>query len=225
MRDRLIRTLAGFALATVASAAGAQQTGEFAVVEMPGVEVAAPLLTVDIDQLFSQSAFGRRIARDFNEEREALAIENRRIADALREEELALTRQRATMDPNVFRTEAEEFDAKTQAIRRAQDAKETALDEMLTNGRDQFLSVTRPILGQLMIDYGAVAILDRRSVLLSLSSVDITEEAAARIDATIGDGTSTLEEPIPAPEIAPEIPADPAPEMAPNDAPDVIPDN
>jgi hypothetical protein len=48
--------------------------------------------------------------------------------------------------------------------------------------------LTRPILGQLMVDRGAFAILDRRSVLLSLGSIDVTDDAIARIDTAIGDG-------------------------------------
>ncbi|MBT8411183.1 MAG: OmpH family outer membrane protein, partial [Octadecabacter sp.] len=76
------------------------------------------------------------------------------------------------------------------AIRRAQDAKERELETTLTNGRDRFLVVTQPILGQILFERGAYAILDRRSVLLSLGSIDVTEDAIALIDADIGDGSS-----------------------------------
>jgi Skp family chaperone for outer membrane proteins len=152
--------------------------------------VISAIVTVDIDRLFTQSQFGERISREFNEAGTALSIENRRIADALREEELALARQRPDMDPDVFRTEAAAFDEKTQGIRRTQDAKREALDASLTEGRTQFIEVSRPILGELMVDRGAFAILDRRSVVLSLGSVDVTDEAIARINATIGDGSN-----------------------------------
>ena len=91
--------------------------------------------------------------------------------------------------PAVFRTQAENFDEKAQNIRSAQDAKERALEDTLEQGRDQFFEVTRPILGQLMLDRKAFAILDRRSVMLSLGSIDVTEDAIARIDALIGEGT------------------------------------
>ena len=92
-----------------------------------------------------------------------------------------------------FRREAEAFDDKAQAIRRSQDAKERELEAILTDGRNRFLEVTRPILEELMLSRGASAVLDRRSVLLSLGSVDITVAAIERIDATIGDGTATLQ--------------------------------
>lgn len=159
--------------------------------EIPDEQGVPALLTVDIDRLFAQSQFGERIAREYNEGRAALASENRRIADALRTEELALAEQRADMDVDVFRSEAAAFDEKAQGIRRAQDAKERALEDTLAEGRVQFLEVTRPILGQLMVERGAFAILDRRSVLLSLGSVDITDAAIRQIDTTLGDGTNT----------------------------------
>lgn len=221
MQTRLMWILAGLAAASFTVAARAQDTGDFPVLDGQSEQVIAPLLTVDIEQLFSRSEFGQRIAQEYNDERETLATENRRIADALREEELALTAQRSTMAPSIFRSEAEAFDVKAQAIRRAQDAKAAALDVMLSDGREQFLNVTRPVLGQLMVDYGAVAILDRRSVLLSLSSVDITDDAVARIDATIGDGLSASSQTTPTPENEPEGPA----ETTQGTAPDLMPDN
>lgn len=187
----MVRLLVSMVFAAFATLAGAQQN-DTNILDVPlALQDAPALLTVDIDRLFVQSQFGERIARDYNDGRTALATENRRIADALRTEELALAEQRADMAIDVFRTEAEAFDEKAQGIRRAQDAKENALEETLTEGRTQFLEVTRPILGQLMVERGAFAILDRRSVLLSLGSIDITDDAVARIDDTIGDGADS----------------------------------
>ena len=201
------RMLVGFAFALLSGGASAQQAVDPTVFEIPTEQVAPTFLTVDIEQMFTQSQFGQRIGRSYAQGREALATENGRIAQALREEELALTEQRSEMDVSVFRAEAVAFDEKAQAIRRAQDAKERELEETLSLGRDQFLSVTRPILGELMVERGAFAILDRRSVLLSLGSIDVTEDAIARIDAAIGDGA----------QVAPEVAPDTTPDVAPED--------
>ncbi len=182
------RLLAVLAFALPSGGANAQQTIDPSVFEIPAGQVVPTILTVDIEQLFIQSQFGQRVGQSYTQGREELATENGRIAQALREDELALAEQRSEMDIAVFREEAVAFDEKAQAIRRAQDAKERELEERLSLGRDQFLSATRPILGELMVERGAFAILDRRSVLLSLGSIDITEDAIARIDAAIGDG-------------------------------------
>ena len=179
-------------MSAFASTAGAQQLSDPSVFDIPTAQIAPSIVTVDVDGLFTQSQFGRRIGQLYTDGREALALENRRIAGALRDEELALTQQRPVMEPDVFLAEAEAFDDKAQGIRRAQDAKERDLEETLTNGRDQFLEAARPILGQLMVDRGAFAILDRRSVLLSLGSLDVTEAALERIDTAIGDGSQLV---------------------------------
>ena len=188
MRHFLVSLL----MSAFASTAGAQQLSDPSVFDIPTAQIAPSIVTVDIDGLFTQSQFGRRIGQLYTDGREALALENRRIAGALRDEELALTQQRPDMEPDVFLAEAEAFDDKAQGIRRAQDAKERDLEETLTNGRDQFIEAARPILGQLMVDRGAFAILDRRSVLLSLGSIDVTEAALERIDTAIGDGSQLV---------------------------------
>lgn len=195
MRSVMYRLLASMVLCTSAGFAVAQQDVGPRVSGTASVQVVPTILTVDIDRLFAQSQFGERIAQNYTEEGTALLAENQRIAAALREEELVLAQQRPEMDPAVFRIEAAAFDEKAQAIRRAQDAKETALDNMLSEGRTQFLEVTRPILGQLMADRGAVAMLERRSVLLALGSIDVTDEAIVRIDDAIGDGVDEVPDP------------------------------
>lgn len=189
MTSKISCKLASLIVASLAETAVAQQNLGAPKVEVTVEQVVSTILTIDIDWFFSQSQFGQRVAQSYAAEREALAMENSRIAAALREEELVLTAQRANMAPAVFRTQAENFDEKAQNIRSAQDAKERALEDTLEQGRDQFFEVTRPILGQLMLDRKAFAILDRRSVMLSLGSIDVTEDAIARIDALIGEGT------------------------------------
>ncbi|MBT5295633.1 MAG: OmpH family outer membrane protein [Octadecabacter sp.] len=196
MRQFLVSLL----MSAFASMAGAQQLSDPSVFNIPNTQIAPSIVTVDVDSLFTQSQFGRRIGQLYTEGREALALENRRIAGALRDEELTLAQQRPDMEPDVFLAEAEAFDDKAQGIRRAQDAKERDLEETLTNGRDQFLEAARPILGQLMVDRGAFAILDRRFVLLSLGSIDVTEAALERIDAAMGDGSQL----VPAVPVVPE---------------------
>lgn len=156
---------------------------------------APSVLTVDTDRLFTTSQFGIRVFEDYSNQVEALANENRSIADALREEEIALAEQRPEMAVAIFLSEAEAFDEKAQAIRRAQDAKERELETFLIDGRNRFLEVSLPILGDLMVERGAFAILDRRSVLLSLGSIDVTDDAIARINEILGDGTAPQQNP------------------------------
>jgi Skp family chaperone for outer membrane proteins len=154
-----------------------------------GVTVRSPILTIDPDHLFQSTELGQRITRDLRQRELAQAEENRVLAEALTAEERALTELRATLSPEDFRIEADAFDQKAQEIRVAQDAKERELQRLQFEERDRFLSVVQPVLGAIMFEHGAVVIVDRRSVFMSAGVVDITDEAVARIDAEIGQGT------------------------------------
>lgn len=151
-------------------------------------QVQSPVLTIDVDRLLAETAYGRRLSADILERGEALKAENDRIADELTAEERSLTERRPSMEPDAFRAEAEAFDRKVQRIRDEQDAKQRALEGAVAEGRDAFLGAATPTLVQLMRDSGAAVIIERRDVFLSASLVDVTDEAVAAIDAAIGAG-------------------------------------
>lgn len=158
--------------------AGAQQLG------LPN----AAILTVEADRLFSDSAFGRRIAREIEAESAVLAAENRRIEAELSAEEKDLTARRPDMEPEAFRALADAFDQKVQSNRHTQDAKTRALNQRADSARVAFFHAARPVLETLMRESGAGVILERSNVFLSANAIDITDLAIARIDAAIGEG-------------------------------------
>lgn len=189
-----------WALALGLSLAGAAAPAQQAV--RPGV-VQSQILTVEIDRLFAESAYGRRITQMLETEGAEIAAENRRIEAALTAEEKDLTEKRATLSTTEFRALAEAFDQKVQELRREQDTKARALGNLSEDRRRQFLSAAEPVLAQLMREAGAAVILDKRTVFLSAGVIDITDTAIARIDAAIGDGAPEAETGAPGAEDAP----------------------
>ena len=160
----------------------------------PGTSVPqAPILTLDRERLLSETRFGKAVEAQFQQDSERLIAENLRLEQALEAEERALTDQRPTLPSEEFRTLAEEFDTKTEAIRAAQDAKSRAITSRRDAERQRFLQAAIPVLADLMRESGAVAIFDKEMVILSLRGVDITDEAIARIDAVLGDGATLPE--------------------------------
>jgi len=151
----------------------------------------SPVLLIDPERLFQESLFGQRVLDELRTESEALAAENRRIEADLTEEERSLTERRPTMEAEAFRQAADAFDAKVQDIRRAQDAKEKALQNAVNEGREAFFAAAQNIIGQLMVDAGSVVVLDRRSVFLSVGAIDITDSALETVNATLGSGEET----------------------------------
>jgi Skp family chaperone for outer membrane proteins len=182
--------------------AGAQSLGR----------VISPILTIDRERLFSESAFGRRVNRELEAASSAMAAETRRIEAALEEEELRLTEQRETMEPEAFRELAREFDEKVQSLRREREMAEDNLRRQIEAAQAEFFERVGPILGEIVRERGAVLIIDRRAILLTAADIDITDDAIARSDSVLGDGDNTAPAPV-EPEVDPEAPLDiiPAP--------------
>lgn len=158
-----------------------------------------PIVTLDQEALFLRSRFGLRVQREIEQERDALAAENRRIEAELIGEEQALTEQRAQMTPAEFAPLAEAFDAKVQRIRQQQDQKSTVLQRRLESERQTFFSAVGPILIELLRERGAVAVVDRNAILLAFEGLDVTAAAVALIDDRLGDGTGAAGAPAPPP--------------------------
>lgn len=147
-----------------------------------------PVVVLDRDRLYAGSAFGQRILRDIEAASRALQTENRRIESELSQEEQRLTDQRATMDTAEFRILAQDFDARVEAIRRAQEVKALAITQQAEQAQAVFFEVAGPVLQRLAVEAGALVILDRRSVIASADQIDITDLAIARINAQLGEG-------------------------------------
>jgi Skp family chaperone for outer membrane proteins len=149
------------------------------------------ILVIDTDQLFNQSQFGQRVARELELEGRVLASENRSIEGALALEEQELTQQRATMTAKDFRVLADAFDQKVQETRAQQLNKTKALNIQIDTQRVTFLNAAAPILHDLMLETGVLVLLERRTVVLPMAAADITAAAIAQIDSVLGNGSQS----------------------------------
>ena len=155
----------------------------------PAAQSAAPIafLTVDQDRLFAESLWGKRAEADLEKQSQDLQTENRKIEAALTAEEKSLTERRATMAAADFCKLADEFDTRVTGIRQAQDAKARDLTKKRDDDRQAFFQAALPIMGKVMQERGALAILDSRAIFLSVRSIDATTDMIAAIDKTLGD--------------------------------------
>lgn len=150
--------------------------------------VRSPVLTIDSDRLFKNSAFGKRVLADFEAAGRQLEAENSQIESDLQTEERALTEQRPSMTPEEFRQLADAFDAKVEQIRREQNAKLRVLTQRRENAQRVFFAAATPVLETVMARAGAAVIVESRSVFMSAGAVDVTQTAITALDAEIGDG-------------------------------------
>ncbi|MGB1207953.1 MAG: OmpH family outer membrane protein, partial [Paracoccaceae bacterium] len=140
----------------------------------------SPVLTIESDRLYAESAFGRQVALAIEAEGAALTTENRQIEAELTTEEQALTERRATLPPEDFRALADAFDARVIQVRRTQDAKVRVLNQRSEDARRRFLMAVQPVLEEIMRDSGALVLIERRNVVLDVQAINITDLAINR---------------------------------------------
>lgn len=151
-----------------------------------GPVFSSPVLTLDQERLFTGSKYGQSFQDALEAEGAALAAENRTIEAELLAEERKLTEERKTLDPAEFRALATAFDEKVVSIRTAQDEKARQLVQRGESERARFYQEILPVVTEIVRERGAVAVLERRTVILSADNVDITAEAIERIDTQFG---------------------------------------
>jgi Skp family chaperone for outer membrane proteins len=164
-----------------------------------GAEVQSPILTLDQERFFTDSAWGRRAVAAIEARSKALAAENRRIEGELTAEERRLTDERKTLDPTAFRAKADAFDAKVVTIRADQDRKASDLSALRESERSAFFKAALPVLGKMLSDRGAVAILDARAIFVAANAIDVTDQMIATMDKVVGDGGTAAPANLPAP--------------------------
>lgn len=152
----------------------------------------ALILTVDQDRLFAESDWGKRTQRVLEEEGGKIEAENERLAAQLSTEEATLTEQRGTMDPAEFRKQAEAFDTRATEVRRQRAQVVQDLNAWAEADRTAFYRAALPLMTEMMQERGAVAVLDRRTVFVSMDAIDMTQDLIRRLNADLGDGTGTV---------------------------------
>lgn len=162
--------------------------------------VSSPILTIDQERLYADSAWGKRASAYLSDESVRLSAENRELEAKLVAEEKDLTDARPTMDPEVFRKAADAFDARVVDLRRTQDAKARAIARISDAERQRFYAAALPAMGEVLRQRGAVVVLDSRAIFVSIEAIDVTDEMIAAIDTTVGAGENA---PDPAPEAMP----------------------
>ncbi len=189
-------TLAAAAL-PFAAPVWAQQLpdGQAAAVSVP---FQSPVLTINQQRLFEDSAFGKASLTRLEAASRELQAEIRKIESDLEIEERMLTERRAELQPSEFQPLSRAFDDKVEKIREAWSVKDRELKRQRDADQQTFFESAVPLLAELMREMGAVVLIDQSSVILSLDRVDVTQVAIDRLDAVFN-----------APK-APEVGADPA---------------
>lgn len=171
----------GAVLICVAGLAGAQTPPA-----APPIQ--STILTLDQEALFSRSLFGQTLRAAIAADAKMAEAETRKIDADLEVEERDLTEKRATMPAEEFRLLADAFDIKVKNLRAEREAAASELRDKEAAARQQFVAAVTQIIGDYMVERGATAIVDKKAIIVSLLSIDITTEIVALIDQKLGDG-------------------------------------
>lgn len=166
----------------------------------------SPVLVIETERLFVETDFGQASLRAIEDQARRLASESREIDAQLIQEESELTQARPSLTPEDFRARADAFDEKVLRLRRERDEASTQLGRAREEAETILRNAALPILAQIVLDRGAVVVLERRGVFIVDDAIDITDEAISRINAQLGaEDVLTGDERAPASE-APETP-------------------
>lgn len=175
----------GLALACFLMAVGAPGMAQEQVQSTPAPQ--SIVLVIDQERLLRESQLGASVLAKIEADAVALATENRQIEAELLAEEQALTEQRASLTPEAFSELADAFDEKVQRLRSEQDTKSRALAQAREQAPQAFFGEIGGVLSAIARERGAAVMLERRQVLLSVDTIDVTDEAIARINLALDE--------------------------------------
>ena len=160
-----------------------------------GQEGAAPasVLTVDLEKIARESDYGQRVNGLYQAEILTLQSQAKQVEAELIAEEQDLVARRDIVSPEEFKELSQAFDRKVVAIREDQNSKQSELQAKQRDDQRNLLRLIAPILYEIVSARGASVLIDRRNIVLDLSSVDITDEAIAKMNETLGDGSTPTE--------------------------------
>lgn len=153
-----------------------------AVAQSVDTPAAGAILFVNQERLLVESELGKRILAEETSERAALSAEGEAIATQLEADELALTELRQQVPPEEFRQQADAFNLRVEQIRAEQFAKDQAQAAKSETRRRAFFNIAGQVLGDILRQSRASAIMDRRAVLLFDTGLEVTDQAIVALD-------------------------------------------
>jgi Skp family chaperone for outer membrane proteins len=98
------------------------------------------------------------------------------------EERNKLIEQQSVMAPEAFELKAKDYEKKLQTYQVEKQNKLRKLEGVLQKARNEILENVKPILEELSKELGVTVILEKNSVLLSATNMDITENVIKKLN-------------------------------------------
>ena len=197
MSMRTLMTAAFAALALVAAAGTA-----------PAFAEAKPTVIafVDVPRVLKDSAAAKNVRDQLAKQQQTYEAEIKAQEDKLRAEDQDIQKARATLTPEALQKRARDFQTKVEAFRQQFDRRRTQLSFAQDDAMRQLQPVLEKICREVALEVGASVVLDSSRVLVSASSLNITDKVLARLDKQL----PTLKLNFNAPQTASQAPSAPS---------------
>ncbi|MBK0398827.1 OmpH family outer membrane protein [Limibaculum sp. M0105] len=154
-----------------------------------GLRLAAPagaqstqVLVVSRGQVLDEASAARRLAASEQSATDALQREIDAVKLELAAEEEELTRLRTTLSRDEFELRVAAFDQRVREERRRAQSLAASLQRAYRDARRHLVEALGPILEEVRVERGALAVIDAESVLAVDESIDVTARAIELFD-------------------------------------------
>ena len=153
-------------------------SGIFANENYPNTSIAI----VDLNLILSDSKAAKNATKQFeviqkDTEDEIIASDKKML-----EERNKLIEQQSVIAPEAFELKAKDYENKLQNYQIEKQNKLRKLEGVLQNARNEILENVKPILEELSKDFGVTVILEKNSVLLSATNMDLTDNVIKKLN-------------------------------------------
>jgi outer membrane protein len=137
---------------------------------------------VDLNVILSDSKAAKNATKQFEKiqkksEDEIIASDKKML-----DERNKLIEQQSVIAPEAFEIKAKDYEKKVQNYQLEKQNKLRKLEGALQNARNEILDKVKPILEDLSKEIGVTVILEKNTVLLSASNMDITKDVIKRLN-------------------------------------------
>ena len=137
---------------------------------------------VDLNLILSDSKAAKNATKQFEKiqkdtEDEILVSDKKML-----EERNKLIEQQSVIAPEAFELKAKDYEKKLQNYQAEKQNKLRKLEGVLQKARNEILESVKPILEELSKELGVTVILEKNSVLLSATNMDITENVIKKLN-------------------------------------------
>ena len=137
---------------------------------------------VDLNLILSESKAAKGATKDFEKIQKDTESEIVESDKSMLEERNKLIEQQSVIAPEAFEVKAQDYEKKLQNYQSEKQNKLRKLENVLQTARNEILENVKPILEELSQELGVTVILEKNSVLLSATNMDITDEVIKKLN-------------------------------------------